>query len=909
MRSYLKNAFLIGIVFLLSSCATASTLSGQATGPAEKALFDFYIPWDDDAPNAINLANLSKAPAGTHGFITAGSDGHLYTAAGRIRLWGVTMSLAANFPEMADAPKIARHLAKYGVNLVRFFDMDYRQRPDGIWLTTDPDRELDPSQLNKLDFFVSELKKNGIYADLNLLSTRPFNRMADLSSDLDEIHDWKTKAALGFFDRPLLDLQKKYAHDLLTHKNPYTGTTYAAEPAVALIELNNENGMAFEFMRGDLDGLPLHYKNELKGLWNAWLAKRYHDDGAMRTAWKAANIPLGDELLANGSFSSASTAGWTVENNAGARTTQAVTKDGPNGMNALRLDVVKAGSEEWHVQLNYPGLGMEADVPYALSFYARANDESPIKVEVSAAHSPYQNLGFQGALTLTQNWKRFDFSPFVLHTADDNARVNFSGLGKSVHSIWVAGVSLRQGGVFGLAPGENLTGGGIDLFTLPRLGFRTQEARKDWYAFLLDVESRYWKEMYDYVKTGLRARPLIYGSIVGCSTPTLMAGLDAVDTHDYWNHPVFASDQWDVSHDWYLVNAAMVNNPYYSTVSDMFTRRVKGKPQLVTEYGHPFPNTFAAEGLFILSAYAGFQDWDVLVPFSYSSRYDDWDLRKIANYFDFDQNPNLLAAFVPAALAFRRFDVKPAQEEISVALDRERETGILPNSILWKNVDAENSGVPRLAGYLHRLSIDIVPEGTAKTRPLPSLPPTSAAQTLFPSDTGELLWDVSRKGQGVFTVDSALTKMVVGFSGGRRYSLGDVVVEPGQTLQRGFSVIAATVTEGASFKNAQRIVITALGAEANTGMLWQRYKNGDIGFPPGEDEHVTLQKGFGDTPSRVEGIPAVVSLPVPSRRVKVWALDARGNRTAEVAVPADPRSASIAIGPQYKALWYEVVIE
>ncbi len=895
-----KGPILCTFVFLVSTA-----LFPDAVKP--NALFDFFIPWDDDTPSAMNLSGLSDAPAGKSGYVRAGPDGHLYSDAGRVRFWGVTFSAAANFPDHASASKIARHLAKFGVNLVRFFNMDYRQSPDGIWVTTSADRTLDARQLDKLDFFFAELKKNGVYADLNLLTDRPFNRLNDLSPDIDLIDDWKTRAALGFFDRPIMELQKRYARDLLTHNNPYTGTTYAEEPAVALVEINNENGLAHEFLRGGLDSLPPHYRNELKDMWNGWLEKRYADNAALSAAWGVKKLPMGDEMLADVDFSSAQTSRWIVENNGGAKTSQSVAKEGPGGRRAIRIKVNVPGNEDWHVQFNQPGLEVEAGVPYNLSFYAKADTVSMISVEIAAAHDPWQNLGFKTAVKLARDWTRFDFKSFVLDGGDSNARLNFSNLGTKSQSIWIAGVSLRKGGIVGLASNETLKSSGIDPFESNKLGFRTQAARKDWYAFLLDVESRYWKEMYDFLKKELKVRSVVYGAIIGSSTPTLMAELDAVDAHGYWNHPVFPVQQWDMS-DWYIKNAAMVNNPYYSTISDMAVRRVKGKPQLVTEYNHPYPDSFAAEGFLILSAYAGFQDWDVLVPFAYCARLNDWDLKKIPNFFDIDQNPNLLASFVPAAAAFRRFDVKPAEKEITVAIDRQKELDLMLGTILWKLVDAENAGIPRLNGYLHRLAMEIVPEGAAKARAAPDTPETGASQTIFASDTGELLWDVSTKGKGVFTANSARTKMVVGFSGDKSFTLGDVVIKPGETIQGGFSVIAATVMDGDSFNGAKRILVTALGAEMNDGTFWRRYPDKDIQFPPPDGERVTLRTGFGVAPSRVEGIRAIIGLPVPADRTKAWALDSRGNRTAQIAVSGDSRSSSIAIGPSYRALWYEVEI-
>src|SRR5690348_7336453 len=75
-------------------------------------------------------------------------DGHFYTAAGRIRLFGVNNAFSANFPEPDDAPRIAKRLRRLGVNLVRLHHMDTspdRNPQDArSTLTTGPYPTLNP---------------------------------------------------------------------------------------------------------------------------------------------------------------------------------------------------------------------------------------------------------------------------------------------------------------------------------------------------------------------------------------------------------------------------------------------------------------------------------------------------------------------------------------------------------------------------------------------------------------------------------------------------------------------------------------------------------------------------------------------------------------------------------------------
>ena len=128
-------------------------------------LFPFVPPWDDAAPGITNVSSWLDAPAGGHGFVVV-KDGHLFAGEKRIRFFGVNTCFGANFPTHADAEKIAARMAKFGIGCVRFHHMDTSMAPEGI-LQADK-RTLDPAMLDRLDYFIFQLKRRGIYADLNL---------------------------------------------------------------------------------------------------------------------------------------------------------------------------------------------------------------------------------------------------------------------------------------------------------------------------------------------------------------------------------------------------------------------------------------------------------------------------------------------------------------------------------------------------------------------------------------------------------------------------------------------------------------------------------------------------------------------------------------------------------------------
>ncbi len=249
-----------------------------------KDWFPFTFPLDDTNLDGIDLSGYLDAPAGKHGFMAARPDGHFQFSNGRrARFFGTNVGGRDAFPDKDRAPILAARLAKYGINMLRLHSLDGRSNPliDGSKGTS---REFDPAALDRLDFFIAELKKRGIYVYLDLLDYRWF-RTADGVAHGDEFdHNWKgSMKGASIFDERMIELQKDYATRLLTHRNPYTGLRYADDAAIAVIETTNENSIFYFFRNADLS-LP-YYRDELSRRWNAWLRSRHADRAALAKAW------------------------------------------------------------------------------------------------------------------------------------------------------------------------------------------------------------------------------------------------------------------------------------------------------------------------------------------------------------------------------------------------------------------------------------------------------------------------------------------------------------------------------------------------------------------------------------------------------------------------------------------------
>ena len=243
---------------------SALILSSCAQAPEEKpeyGWFDFVVSDLDTTVRVIDFSFLNEEMAGNSGFVTV-KDGHFVRGDGKnIRFFGTNFTFASCFPDKGTAKRLAARLSKMGMNVVRFHHMDMRSSPNGIW--DESKQNFDPVQVDRLDWFIYQLKMHGVYTNLNLHVSFTY---PGVDYDIGQFNFGKT---IDNFYRPYIEMQKKYARELLTHKNPYTGNAYIDEPAVAFIEINNENSLLSNWWF--LPKLTGDHRAALQKQWKAWL--------------------------------------------------------------------------------------------------------------------------------------------------------------------------------------------------------------------------------------------------------------------------------------------------------------------------------------------------------------------------------------------------------------------------------------------------------------------------------------------------------------------------------------------------------------------------------------------------------------------------------------------------------------
>lgn len=261
--------------FLIALCDLTAWLALAQFDESRLKTFSINHRAAKDLPADVSF--LLDPPAGKHGFVQV-RNGHLVLGSGqRIRFWGVHFTDwsrgSVMLPSKEDAPVYAATLARHGVNLVRLHFLDLFAPRGIIDSTRNDSRDFDAGQLDRLDFMVAELKRRGIYVNLNLNVGRSYKE-GDGVPDAEKIRWGK---GLVLYNPRLIELQKEYAKALLTHRNPYTSTEYRNETAVAIVEILNENGIGVGFRAP-----TPYYDNQLTDLYNAWLAKNRTPDEIRR---------------------------------------------------------------------------------------------------------------------------------------------------------------------------------------------------------------------------------------------------------------------------------------------------------------------------------------------------------------------------------------------------------------------------------------------------------------------------------------------------------------------------------------------------------------------------------------------------------------------------------------------------
>jgi hypothetical protein len=837
------------------------------SGAVAEDLVPFVIPARSNPDSLIAVA--STKPINTDSERLVVNSGHFYRGGERVRLWGVNLSFGANLPTHEDAPYIAARLAAAGVNAVRCHHMDTAQWPRGLWDSKDG-KSLSAEALDRLDYFIDQLAHRGICANINLHVGRVHSQYLGLPKTNREYDKM-----FNIFMPALIDAQKQYARELLTHVNKYRKVRYADDPAVAIVEITNENSLFMWDSERTLRTLPPYYADILRGKFNQWLKTRYGSDEKLRRVWGEGAQPLGDNILANGNFQTTSPDGnipqkWYLEQHS--ECSASVSRCRYQERDGVRIDIGKVDDTEWHLQLNQSGLSIKGGQYYTVIFQAASGELRQISCGVNQAHSPWNNLGLSQQVELTQNWQTFRFG-FVASANDDNARLSFAFGGSKV-PLYLANVEFRAGGLTGLQQGESIVAGNVTVFS----DSETPARRIDRMCFLAETEKTYFDGMRSFIKNELGCKALVTGTIVfGPLGLYGQSDMDFIDAHSYWQHPRFPGRPWDAGN-WLIDQKPMTDYPAEATLFRLAAERLLDKPFTVSEYNHPAPLDSQAECVPMIASFAAAQDWDGVWLYTYSHSGDQWYRETLNSYFDVDTNPAKWGFMRAGAATFRDVGIAPL--------------GDLTIRPLVESTDI----LPSLAKLHLRYDQDILsafgaqPKTTRnemlKAQLVPAIGRKAGRRDVI-GPHAKLEWSVE-DGKGFYCA-RGLCAMVYSGHAERFEKAGDGQIS---VVKPRFAAVTVTSLDGKSqnsLDESKKILVTACGRCENVGMKFS-------------EDRRTVGRNWGQPPVQIETVEG--SLLLPKGRWVCQALGPDGLATVEVPVSYKDGQGILHLLPRYKTMWY-----
>ena len=840
-----------------------------AANPVPDA-FEFSLPGLDHSPAYADLSFLSPKPAGADGFVTIKNGQFVDGAGQRIRFLGTNMTFAGAFPSHEVAEGVAGRMRKFGLNIVRFHHMDNSSAPRGIWLDASKQDAFDPGQLDKLDYLIHQLKLHGIYINLNLHVSRNY---AGVPFD-DLPYGVRYGKSIDYFDPRLIEMQKQYATMLLEHVNPYTKTAYKDEPAVVIIELNNENTLLGKAFSSDLADLTPAVKKPLLDGWHAWLKNKYGTLDKVSAAWLVGTEPLGQPLFTDGDFARGQD-NWTLEGaKPGVAAWEFAPGAGPDGKAAARVTISQVGATTWAYQVHRLNLNLEEGRTYTLTFWGKADAERNVSVGTRLQQADWHAMGLSAQVTLKPEWQRFRMSFTAVNTEPNLARLSFNLINQP-GVVELAGVTLQPGADLGWA--DNVT---IDTVPAPiRAGLLPQ--KQDWVSYLIKVEHDYVVALRDHVKQTIGAKAHVidtqasYADVGGVLREAELS--DFTDMHSYWQHPRFPGKPWD-GNNWNIPNTPMVGSET-GTLFRLAAHRVAGKPFTVSEYDHPSPSLYASEMFPVIGGYAALQDWDAIFQFTYGSSDAAYQSDKITGYFDLAADAGQMVFAPVAAMMLRAGAVLPAQSESILDVPK----GVIPELLAsgtgrMDSLFADAGAAPDLFTN-SRLAVRVVDgDGAPK---LEGPKQASASQFTWRPD-----------GRDEATILGPGAAAVAGRIGGRTVQVGPLSIAL-QPTERNFATVGLVALDGQPLEQSSKLLLVISGAVVNQEMGWN-------------DDFTTVGNKWGHGPTIAEALTAKIGITSKVNGLQVQRLNELGQPDGKVASSVDGGALTFTVDPSQKTLWYAI---
>ena len=411
--------------------------------------------------------------------------------------------------------------------------------------------------------------------------------------------------------------------------------------------------------------------------------------------------------------------------------------------------------------------------------------------------------------------------------------------------------------------------------------------------FKYDVTKKYYKEMYDHMRS-IGVKIPITGTNWSCLVTGFLKShedLDYTDSHHYY-------------YDWGWGNTERVCKNFSITSSpiafpNMPKLRLDNKPFFVSEWDMPWPNSYRAEGAIYYAAVGALQGWSgfTIHTYSYSTRLDKIDImgRELTTpvagipyregIFSTWNDPAKFGLFYHAALMVRRCDITKANKKVAVySPDFTKAHTTSLNGLL-----EQHQAVTVFEDKLPEGYDELVLDSAEYPHPVPGK---------IMSDNGQMWRDLNLQIGGI---DTARTKILYGFLGrgnngsSHRKPLNRSFEVDGMSVlsRTDFAVVALSSLTDAPIEESDNMLLTTIGRAHNTDQVFDGEKLLDLGRAP-----IVAEVIDADIKIRVKG----------GERLKVWGINAEGFYAGKMATTYEDGILSFSVGNKDNPACYYLIV-
>lgn len=748
MHRSIRSVHLLSFLPVLLFCF----LSTPVLHAQEIGISDGFSFTADPADTTLTpfFPNSFAGAAGSNGFVETDGNGNLQFADGTpARFVGVSIGGTACFPDSAAAIVEARRLRKLGVNLVRFRYMDYSYD----WATgvsiLDVEtgfRTLQPEQARRFDWFVYQLKENGIYSGLTLLSARAPRPEDGFAEGVLDTVPWRGQG-MQYLYPEAREAHKQVAREFLDHVNQFTGTAYRDEAAIAFVELLHRRAMnTYHVLSWDAyeqAGAVFSWRmiNRIDTLYNTWLAGKYGSTGNLADAWNIEE-PAGGypDLVQQGSFEGEFETKWTIGNTGAVSIFPILSQDSvPDGSYALTLRVSNSQGNIYNAYMRQ-SVDLEFNKLYVLTFRAKTdNPEGRVVRAAMLGEQGQLSPGFNQPVQVNPWWEEHELG-MLMPVQNSAPALLYFFFGDANGNLSLDDIQLREVSSVGLVDGENLENYSVQRNVWGQNPTLSPARFADQARFYRDLDRNYLNDLYSFVRDTVKARQLIAGTEnIWASTLNDVAAqrdMDLTLSGQGWDYV------WNADDTWHVINYSPLRQQWAGTTYSHGVFAESRKP-LITCFSTPFPNRYQAESMMHNPAYLLLQDWDGFI-------FDAWDENAANNRRDYidsadwyamRNNPVVSALMPSVSHMIRNGLLSPART--TIRLQRTREQMDLFNRFrsVWGAYGVPG-GLSSLGMTVSRIVTDSL--DASEFTQANDFEFESQAQGEVTSDTREIRWEYGR---------------------------------------------------------------------------------------------------------------------------------------------------------------------